>query len=277
MARADVPRYSRVSTRFWNDEKSSKWDDSTKLAALYFMTCSHRHLEGIFVLPLPYVCADLHWSQKRVKKAMDTLSEDGFLSYDPATHVMLIRNALKYQSPDSENAIKGAIRRIRDVPESPLIKDFQALAKTHCYRDGSPALANDFYVRLERALERASPQPSELLNLNLEPEPKSESQSEPTLIAGRENSRFLHMGENSEGKADKERCVWHRNGTQCLLPAKERNGQFHCQWHDFLYVRGEKALDTFNEFGRWLKSREHPYGTTKTPEQLWELANSPSQ
>ena len=277
MARADVPRYSRVPQRFWNDEKVRKWPDSVTNLALYLMTCAHHWLEGIFVLPPNYVVADRLWTLKKVKRAIAVLTKDGFLRYDPETNVMLLQNALEIQYPEGDNQIKGAIRRILDLPKTQLLNEYLELARIRCCCPGAPDSATRFYAELERALERASPQPSELLNLNLEPEPKSKSQSEPTLIAGRKNSRFLHMGENLEGKADKECCVWHKNGTHCLLPAKHRNGQFHCQWHDFQCMRGEKALDTFNEFGRWLKSRDHPYGTNKTPEQLWQLANSPSR
>ena len=272
MPRANVPRYFRVSVRFWSDEQVRKWPDNVKQLALYFLTCSHRSLEGIFVLPLEYVCADLQWSARRVKKAMAVLNENGFLRYDPATKVMLIRNALRYQCPESENVIKGAIRRILDLPNTPLLDEFLALTKMHCCREDTPTLPTDFYLRLEQALERPSERALELLNLNLPSQSTSESSSEPPLVAEEESSDLLLGVKSLEERTDKKSCGWHTNGTQCLLPAHDRHGQVVCQWHDFLCSKGEKAQETIEEFRKWLKRGQ--YDTTKTPEQLWQLANS---
>ncbi len=183
MSRPDVPRYYRVSTRFWDDEKSRAWPRDVKLLALYLLTCRHRTLEGIFVLPLSYVGEDLHWNGKKLSKLIAVLTENQFLRYDPETRVMLIRNALRYQAPESANVVTGAIRRIKDLPKSPLLEEFLALAKLHCSRQGGSEFPRKFYEELERALgqplEQASPRPLELLNLNLRAQAQSESESSP--------------------------------------------------------------------------------------------------
>ena len=192
MSRPDVPRYYRISTRFWDDEKSRVWPRDVKLLALYLLTCRHRTLEGIFFLPLSYVREDLAWNSKKLSKMMAVLTANQFLRYDPETRVMLIRNALRYQAPESQNVVTGAIRRIRDLPKSPLLEEFLGLAKLHCSRQGASEYACKFYDELERALGRSLEQPSpralELLtsdlnhNHNLNLQPQSESQSEPTPI-----------------------------------------------------------------------------------------------
>lgn len=148
MNKADVPRYSRISARFWTDEKATKWDLPTKLMALYLLTCSHRRLEGIFVLPVPYVCADLGLSEKRVKKCLSVLSRDGFLKFDEKTKVLLLRNALRYQSPENPNQAEACLRRLRDLPYTDLLIEFQQLAQQHCYRKGAPPYAQAFYQQL---------------------------------------------------------------------------------------------------------------------------------
>ncbi len=265
MARPDVPRYYRVSTRFWTDERSSKWPRDVQYLALFLLTCRHRELEGIFVLPLHHITADLHLTVKKVKKCIGVLTENGFLRYDPATKVMLIRNALKYQCPESENVIKGAIRRIVDLPQSPLLIEFLGLAKLHCNREGASDFAKDFYVRLERAFE--------LLNLNLPSQSKSESSSEPPLIAEEESSDLLLGVKSLEERTDKESCGWHTNGTQCLLPASDRHGQVVCQWHYYVDMQHGKVQDTFQGFCCYLKGIK-AYESDNSARELWQLANS---
>ena len=70
MGRLDVPKYFRVSGRFWFDERAAKWPDDLKLFALYILTNQHRTMEGIFVLPIPYMAADLRWPTKKIDHMM---------------------------------------------------------------------------------------------------------------------------------------------------------------------------------------------------------------
>lgn len=193
MSRTDVPRYSRVSTRFWTDEQSSGWSDRVKLAALYVLTCSHRHLEGIFKLPPQYACADLHWTMKTWKRALTILQESGFLKWDSRTNVVLIVNALRYQAPENPNQSKAALRRIKDIPDTPLLQDFCSLALDHCYRKGATPEAQAFAQLLRQQLEEQLGERFRPLNLQSksEPQPKTKSESQPRLTDDREESRSV--------------------------------------------------------------------------------------
>ena len=152
MSRPDVPRYSRVSSRFWTDEESSGWNDRVKLAALYVMTCSHRTLEGIFKLPHQYACADLHWTTKTWNNARTFLEESGFLKWDSQKNVILIVNALRYQAPENPNQAAAAFRRIRDLPKSQLLQEFYALAVKHCYTQEAGEAGQGFVEELNQQL-----------------------------------------------------------------------------------------------------------------------------
>lgn len=179
MSRADVSRYSRVSTRFWTDEKSSEWNDRAKLASLYAMTCPHRSLEGIFKLPPQYACADLHWTLKTWKSACTVLQESGFLKWDSRTNVILILNALRYQAPENPNQASAALRRIKDLPDTPLLQEFCALAMDHCYRKGATPAAQAFAQQLQQQLHERLGQPLSPLNLKSQSEPQPETQPQP--------------------------------------------------------------------------------------------------
>jgi hypothetical protein len=143
--RVDVPRYYRVACRFHDDEKVRLWPDWVKLLALYLLTTKHRNLEGFFVLPPDYVAADLSWTRNRVVKGLDILQDEGFLSFDSTTNLILVRNALKYQQPDSRNVQKAVLGRIRILPENQkLLQDFIDLATEHCRKIGLSPWAQGF-------------------------------------------------------------------------------------------------------------------------------------
>lgn len=149
--RPDVPRYYRVACHVWSDEKVATWPDSQKLLALYLLTTKHRTLEGFFVLPPQYIAADMGWPLRRVKDMLVKLETEGFLRFDEKTSLLLIRNALRYQQPDSRNVQKAVIARVRNLPvNQELLKEFLALARAHCLRSGLSPFAQGFPDLLER-------------------------------------------------------------------------------------------------------------------------------
>lgn len=126
-------RYWRVSPKFWTD--AEEWSDDTRLLALYVLTCEHRTTEGLFRLPLKYMAADLGWSVERVSEAFAQLLKEGFVQHDPDRSLVLIVNAMKYQSPENPNQVKHALRMLETVPnESPLTSTFKGLAERLCPR-----------------------------------------------------------------------------------------------------------------------------------------------
>jgi hypothetical protein len=209
MSRADVSRYSRVSTRFWTDEKSSEWNDRVKLAALYVMTCSHRSLEGIFKLPPQYACADLHWTLKTWKSACTVLQESGFLKWDSRTNVILIVNALRYQAPENPNQTSAALRRINDLPDTQLLQVFCALAMDHCYRKGATPAAQAFAQQLQQQLHERLGQPLSPLNLKPltqpQPQPITQPLTQPPRLNGEgESDCLLPQGESDQERKESE-------------------------------------------------------------------------
>ncbi|CBK43659.1 protein of unknown function [Nitrospira defluvii] len=190
MGRLDVPKYFRVSGRFWFDERAAKWPDDLKLFALYILTNQHRTMEGIFVLPIPYMAADLRWPTKKIDHMMAALRDEEFISYDLDTSTILIRNALKYQSPENPNQSEACLRRIKELPKSSIVTEFQAMARKHCYRKGASASAQAFAQLLDKLLlehfhEQLYPAGSTLnLESSSSPEPKTKSSSSPPLSSG---------------------------------------------------------------------------------------------
>ena len=170
--RFDVPLYYRVATCFWDDEKARRWPDHITVLALYILTTRHRTLEGFFILPVGYIAEDLSVSRRRVRVGLTILEKDGFIEYDHDTSAILIRNALRYQQPDSTNVVRGVISRVKSLPQSKLLIKFIALAKLHCLRKGLSPSAQSFPHLLEQELPHLSEQELQqehvLLNPNLQ-------------------------------------------------------------------------------------------------------------
>jgi hypothetical protein len=121
--------YSRISARFWIDTKN--WGDRNQLVALYLLTNAHRTMEGLYHLPLGYLCADLSLSPKQATAALEVIERYGLVSYDDINEVVFIRKALKHGAPKTGNHIKGAIRRLKAVPPSPLWNAFLMACECH--------------------------------------------------------------------------------------------------------------------------------------------------
>ena len=121
--------YSRISARFWIDTKG--WGGRNQLVALYLLTNTHSTMEGLYHLPLGYLCADLSLTVKQAAAALAFIERAGVVSYDPDAEVVFVRKALKHGAPKTKNHITGAVNRLRSVPPSPLWDEFLVACRCH--------------------------------------------------------------------------------------------------------------------------------------------------
>jgi hypothetical protein len=116
-----VANYGVIQSRFWDDPKVRAWDNDPRMLALYLLSCRHGSSSGIFVLPLSYATEDLCWDMPRLTLAMTILERDGFLLYDRATRVAFMPSYLRNNPLQNENQIKGAVKHVCTLPDTPLI------------------------------------------------------------------------------------------------------------------------------------------------------------
>lgn len=140
-------RYSRVSARFWIDTKG--WQERDQLVALYLLTNVHSSMEGLYHLPIGYLCADLNLTPKQAHAALSVIEAEGIVSYDAVAEVVFIRKALKHGAPCTANHITGAINRLKGVPHTCLWDAF--LMACECHADGLFKR-----IRMERLMRSAS-------------------------------------------------------------------------------------------------------------------------
>lgn len=125
---SDAPEtYYRIGTSLFREFRA----DDHRIMAAYLLTCPHRTTEGLFVLPLGYLGADLGWPDKRARKAFADIASTGMVMYDDDREVCLIVEALAWQAPSNPKQITGAVRRVRAVPETGLDQRFLAAASRY--------------------------------------------------------------------------------------------------------------------------------------------------
>lgn len=84
-----------------------RWSDDAKLLALYLMTCPHRNMVGYFVLPKPYICADLDSSGERLAEPFAELSGEGVCTYDEETRSHDVDEGPQVRLAGQQESVQG--------------------------------------------------------------------------------------------------------------------------------------------------------------------------
>jgi len=115
-------RYQKIEVVIWNDEKFINLSQEARYLFLYILTSPHSNALGIYVLPIAYICEDLKWSAKQLGKPFSELLSKEIILYDETTRLVFIKNHLRHNPLENENQTKAAIKIIKELPKSPLIK-----------------------------------------------------------------------------------------------------------------------------------------------------------
>lgn len=122
--------YRIVNSRVWNDEKFRTFSDDAQLLWLYCLTNPHMNSLGCYVISKATIADDLQWPTRRLDRAFSELLAKHVLSYHEPTRLLLIRNYLRYNKTFKNEASKIAVlRQIPQLPKSPILNEFIALAK----------------------------------------------------------------------------------------------------------------------------------------------------
>ena len=113
--------YGEVQGKTWRSPSIRGLSDSEKLAWSYLLSNQHSNMIGYYLLPLPYMADDLEWPVERAKTSIAALERRGLIAYDHAAQVVFVCKYLKYNRLSSGAREKGALSRLDDLPESPLL------------------------------------------------------------------------------------------------------------------------------------------------------------
>lgn len=143
-----LPTYRKKQESYWRVPPNlflRGWTEPGCLLAFYVMSNNWRTTEGLYRLPKALIRSDLRWSARRLKAPLEELITCAFIEYDSDSEVVLLVEALRYQNTANDNMCKGAVRKLRLLPPTPL---FDSLLR----------VCVDYDLRLARALLFAMPE-----------------------------------------------------------------------------------------------------------------------
>jgi hypothetical protein len=77
-----MARYRKIAPRIWNDEKFRELSDQAKLIFLLLLTHPHMTPLGVMRATPIGLAAEMGWSEKRFRRGVAQLLEEGMVSYD---------------------------------------------------------------------------------------------------------------------------------------------------------------------------------------------------
>lgn len=268
-------RYYRISPLFWRDEKVVPWDNDTRMLALYLLTSPHRNMTGLFVLPKPYIAADLDWTLERLAKPFAKLLEVGFIEYDERVRVLLITNALKYDAPHNPNQVTAALAQLDNMPKTHLLARLLTLAE----RFAQP-LAERLRERLRQSESRI-PDPGSGSETRIPEEDPSLTAAPPTMDApaeavekpAPERTRTLKFGaesvEYSLALDLRERILQHLPQAR-VPPAHPGKMQAWCRQFDLVLRVDKRDAAEVRRVIAWCQSDPFWQSNILSPKKLRE-------
>jgi hypothetical protein len=111
-------RYQKIHSQIWQDEKFIKLSEQGKYLFLYVLTSPHNNALGLYVLPRQYICSDLGWTPKQLRKPFEELLRERLILYDTAVNLICIKNHLKHNTVENKNQAIAARKIVESLPKS---------------------------------------------------------------------------------------------------------------------------------------------------------------
>lgn len=115
--------YAKIHDGIWQSLKRKQISSFGKELFIYFFSCPHHNIVGLYRMPLEYVASDLGEPLEKVKATVAELLANGLITYDVTAEVLLVNGFLEHNPLVNTNAEKSAISRLSEVPDTPLFCD----------------------------------------------------------------------------------------------------------------------------------------------------------
>jgi len=148
--------YTKIDELIWKDKTLKEISVEARLLFIYFLSCQHRNVLGVYYIPKFYIQADLGYPFERVSEGLGELLGKGFITYDEGSETVFVHNFLKYNPLQNANQVKGAINILSTIPKTPLFIDLLDAIKSFDF-NGSEDLeeAINKYIKTNK-IERVS-------------------------------------------------------------------------------------------------------------------------
>lgn len=126
-----MTQYAAIAPTFWNGETGKKIRQKgveAQVVALYLVTSPHRNALGLYYLPKILIAHETGLPFKGASKALRSLIEAGFCTYDEASEVVFVYEMAKYQIgkqlKPGDNRVKWINEKYSELPKNPFLGDF---------------------------------------------------------------------------------------------------------------------------------------------------------
>lgn len=116
---ASAKRYRKISTCIWNDEKVASFSLNGKLVLLFMLTHPSMTMMGAMRANVPGLACELGMDLEAFKEAFKEALDQGIAKYDGRL-LIWFPNFLKYNMPESLNAVKSWATIYEELPGSPM-------------------------------------------------------------------------------------------------------------------------------------------------------------
>lgn len=191
---SDIGFYSLIQSTFWT-RGMRRLSANAKLLMLYLLTNHHRNILGFYVISKGYMISDTRMSSDDFEAGFQELRSKGSIDYDEENEILLIKKFLKYNPIVNPNQVKHAIKRLNDLPDSPLWAKFlQYLPDVNLSATVTQTLIETVRQRVtvtvpETLTKTVTPTPQEGLPGETENDPQNDPSVPGGLLGGGKNSK----------------------------------------------------------------------------------------
>lgn len=103
--------YRSVNPSFWSGKtgKFIRGNHKAQVLALYLITNQHTNMQGVYHLPIAYICADTGLTHEGAMKGLESLFEGGFCEYFHDEEVVFVYKMLAFQTGNLKKTDNRAI------------------------------------------------------------------------------------------------------------------------------------------------------------------------
>ena len=147
-------QFRQITGRFWTGQtgvRMRKQPIETRAVAFYLATAPTSHMTGLYYITIGTIADDLGIATKRVVKALEWLSSDGYCYWDDAHSVIWVRQMARHQIGPSlearDNRVTAILDQLREYKHSPLAREFVS-HYWHAFHFAEVAERDDFDAEL---------------------------------------------------------------------------------------------------------------------------------
>lgn len=129
-------RYRKIYVRIWRHKEFIPLDGADKALVLYCLSGPQTNRIGLYVLSPGTAAEDLGLTLAAFKSRLAAVCPRFGWRFDAASRVLLIPSWWEWNEPENKNVLKGALKDLSEVPDTPLRDEWAAATRKVCGTHG---------------------------------------------------------------------------------------------------------------------------------------------